>query len=826
MNMTSPKIITPLVSLAALAATAAEPLQSANAVPAAVRDRVGSKADGYELVYAADVPVGTAWGSNGRVDYSFDGRGDRGFDRAAFFMELTSLDGTATNWIWVSMDKYTAGSSTRELSIPVLWDGAPGRYRLSNLDVASNVSGVSTGAHSTGVAELWDSDYYAGRGDASFGGSDGDVYDWNDWWNTANLNKPAGEYGQHGCFQFFATSDDLTTGETLFAINHWGAGFAAMDVGIGRCPSSDPAHFDWSYENNAGQYGTRRIYAFARPVSTDIPSDVTDKVGDSANGYKLLYRIDLESSMTVNNGNYGDMTVNTVTYNRIHGVNNSKALSQFAYSRVAYCLELVAKDTHATNWVWTAFDWQDDNFAKIDIPTVAGGSMAMRVANLEVKSNVGGIATGSSIATGNIEFTPYNYWTPNGNYGDDNKIPGASEDTCDFGDLFYADGHYGCMPVHNYGAAQTIWAVNTFNGGSNDNPEIGIGIGNNSSNVGFPDWTNTTTGNLYEKMTLYVMIQPMMDALVAVVAKNRRQVCVSFAGEASTPLASWFAVDGTTPSTARVSTIDSRDVILDLDAELDATVSHTVAVRIPGCAEKVIVCQPVRALPACLASVSEAQGYVLVNDLAIQAVEPWYSTKGVDYIVDESRFSNVKYDRVAYLLELKSRNQEDYRWVWVSMDKFTDDLTKIGVPTVRNDGLIQTLVANLHVEAGVTSGDLPVKTGNWADGNIEFSPFNYAADPTMNLDGGSGAFDFDDKLDRDSSGNAGYACMQVHNYRERETVFAFNHYNWDATPGVTIGNAAGVDTDGTWLANAGDFEILNLRVFVRPKNRGVVIIVH
>ena len=172
---------------------------------------------------------------------------------------------------------------------------------------------------------------------------------------------------------------------------------------------------------------------------------------------------------------------------------------------------------------------------------------------------------------------------------------------------------------------------------------------------------------------------------------------------------------------------------------------------------------------------------------------------------------------MGYLIELKTKDQNDYRWVWVSMDKFTDDLAKIAVPTVENDGLFQKLVSNLHVEAGSVSGVAPVKTGDWADGNIEFTPFNYDSARKFNFDGSvSGVYDYDDTLSR--QGGAGYGCMQVHNYREKETVFAFNNFNLtnNGAPDVTIGNAPGADTDGTFLHNAGSFEIANMRVFVRP----------
>ena len=791
------------------------------AVPGEISARIGTKADGYELVYAADIPVFQDWCLNEGASYFIDDRADRSFDRVAYYMELVSTDGTTTNWVWMSCDKFTDGRSTRELSIPVGGDGAPGRYRLSNLDVASNVEGVTNGTCTTGVAELWSSVYYNSRQDDSWGGS-GSVCDWNDWWSDGDRNR----FDGYGCFQFFATSDDLTTGETLFAVNGWGKGLGGvMDVGIGTCPNEN--NIDWTWAANAASYGARRIYAFVRPVSTAVPSEVVSKVGESADGYELLYRIDLESSMTVNNGDCGSMTVNTETYNRIHGVNNATALAQYGYSRVAYCLELVDANSHETNWVWTAFDWQGDSFAKIDIPTAEGGNTAMMVNNLEVKSNVSGIATGSDIATGNIEFTPYNYWTTDANYEgqNPNKVPGASESTCDFGDQFWPYGHFGCMQVHNYGAQQTIWALNHFNGGSdNGQTEIAVGIGNNTSlpdtshdNMIHPDWTNVETGHLYEKMTLYVMIQayPKLNPQLAVVSQNRRQVCVTCLNEVGIVQPTWFSVDGVSPSAACVSSSDPRDVILDFGTALSGSGAHTVRISVPGAAARELTCASPRALPDCLASVEEASGYLLVNDLAIQTVAPWYSANGVDYIVDEPRFKNIPFDRVGYLVELKSNGQDDYRWVWVSMDKFTDDIAKIAVPTIKNDGLLQKLVSNLHVEAGSASGVAPVHTGTWADGNIEFTPFNYEPYRTQFTDSPEGyVFDYDDTLPRQDS--AGYACMQVHNYRERETIFAFNRYNGGDEPYVMIGNAPGDHPDGTFLSNAQSFEIVNLRVFVRP----------
>ena len=98
------------------------------------------------------------------------------------------------------------------------------------------------------------------------------------------------------------------------------------------------------------------------------------------------------------------------------------------------------------------------------------------VTNLDVKSNVEGVVTGTGIGTGLIEFSPWDYGA-----GNKRDVPNARGDKYDFGDDLYPKvGAYACMQVHNYAAeladgsvGQVIWALTKFNGQG-----IGIGIGN------------------------------------------------------------------------------------------------------------------------------------------------------------------------------------------------------------------------------------------------------------------------------------------------------------------------------------------------------------
>ena len=125
-------------------------------------------------------------------------------------------------------------------------------------------------------------------------------------------------------------------------------------------------------------------------------------------------------------------------------------------------------------------------------PTTGPGA----VVNMDVASNVAGIVTGNNIATGNVEFWGTNY-AQNNAY----NVPGANNNTFDFGDQA-TTGNYGSMQISNYGAGQTLLAINNWggNGGSN----IDIGIGNQPVNN--PDWTFANNAGNYTLKNLIVLV--------------------------------------------------------------------------------------------------------------------------------------------------------------------------------------------------------------------------------------------------------------------------------------------------------------------------------
>ncbi|HEY1174349.1 MAG TPA: sialate O-acetylesterase [Verrucomicrobiae bacterium] len=201
----------------------------------------------------------------------------------------------------------------------------------------------------------------------------------------------------------------------------------------------------------------------------------------------------------------------------------------------------------------------------------------------------------------------------------------------------------------------------------------------------------------------------------------------------------------------------------------------------------------------------EASGYKLVYDLDLGKLGA-----NIKYDVDNSASLKGEFDRVAYFIEL--RGPQGVNYSYVSMDAFTTDIKKIGIPTVASGAKFQTLVKNANVISNVK--DIP--NGTFAgDCNIEFWPNNYGPANTGKVVGASdAAFDTGDMIDALVDG---YGSMQVHNFKAKQTIFAIN--NWKAAAGanIGIGNSTGETKDWTFVANANTYSQKRLRVLVRMK---------
>ena len=144
------------------------------------------------------------------------------------------------------------------------------------------------------------------------------------------------------------------------------------------------------------------------------------------------------------------------------------------------------------------------------------------------------------------------------------------------------------------------------------------------------------------------------------------------------------------------------------------------------------------------------------------------------------------------------------------MDAFTKDAKKLGIPHARSGIHHQTKVANLTVRSNIEG--IPT-LDNSDGGNIEFWPVNYGNPNGLNLPGANGSkYDFDDKPAADGS----YGCMQVHSWKNRMTLFAYNNFNGGAACDIGIGNnTAGEHPDYTFMGNGGQYEVRRLTVLVK-----------
>jgi sialate O-acetylesterase len=207
--------------------------------------------------------------------------------------------------------------------------------------------------------------------------------------------------------------------------------------------------------------------------------------------------------------------------------------------------------------------------------------------------------------------------------------------------------------------------------------------------------------------------------------------------------------------------------------------------------------------------VPEAKDYQLVYDLDLAKLGPV-----ITYDTDNHRKITRAFDRIAYCLELQDDSGEA-QYLYVSMDAFTDDPGKIGIPAVATSAHFQQNVANMNVYSNVRT----IVTGNGiSGGNIEFWPGNYGQNNVANVPNASSTvYDFGDEP---VAPEDGYGSMQVHNHDARQTLFAIN--NWKSGPGADIGignqpDRPNSNPDWTFAANAHTYTAKRLRVLVHLK---------
>ena len=768
-------------------------------LPPEITTNVGSLANGYRLIYTLDIPLKGFFNSTNNPYRFFQGYVTNTFDRVAYYMELVKANNT-TQYVWTSMDAFTPYLS--KIGVPTTASKAFFQRSVSNLDVKSNVAGVTNNTGMVGNLEFWPLNYSA-TNYAGVAGASNVTYDFGD----------RADPGGYGSMQVHNT----TYGHTVFAMNNWGSDNNTLDLGIGNCPAPANGGVDWTFSNNSGTYTRRLMHVLIRPgagTTNGLPSEVAANVPAAA-GYQLVYSI---TNLPVN----ASFNTNSPAYYAVNGYTNT-----LAFSRIAYYLELQKTGDASPQFVWTSMDAFTTDARKIGVPT-NNCVFQQLVTGLDVFSNVAGISNGTGIATGNIEFWPSSY-----NGSNALNIPGASGTAFDFGDGGAGNSTgYGSMQVHNYGATQTLFAVNNFN----NNALLCVGIGNQPT--GNPDWTHAYNAAAYNlRRVLHVLVLPGGDPNAAdtvrptllratgTIALNR--VTVSFSETLADTAAkvSNIALNNGVSVTAARLLPTKRDILLTTTAQT-AGQAYTVTVTgvrdrstagnliLPG--STIAFTAPAQApTPPVLTNVAETAAYTLIHQLAITNVSMY--TSGANYTVDESLYQTQTFDRVAYCLELVTNGVS--KWVYVSMDAFTTDLSKIGLPTADRNAVYQQYVSNLNVYAYSSDGNVAVTTGvAIAAGNIEFWASNYGNANSKAIPNSSATlYDFGD--DRGNNTGAGHGCMQVHNFAASNTIFAVNHFGTSGNVlSLGIGNnptPGATDPDWTFTYNAPTYSVKNLYVLVR-----------
>ncbi len=206
--------------------------------------------------------------------------------------------------------------------------------------------------------------------------------------------------------------------------------------------------------------------------------------------------------------------------------------------------------------------------------------------------------------------------------------------------------------------------------------------------------------------------------------------------------------------------------------------------------------------------IPEAKNFKLVYALDPSRPVLTNGKKSITYKVNKSReiIGNVK--KIGYALIL---NGKDY--VFVTMDPFTKDLKKIGVPVKASGARFQLKINNMTVKSNVAG----VKNGTFATGgNIEFWDCNYQPSNAAKIPGASGTtYDFGDRYDGNRS--PGYGCMQVHNYSAKQTVFAFNNFSVGHNCDLGIGNSPKGNPDWTFSQSASKCKSAMLYILVETE---------
>jgi hypothetical protein len=266
-------IVTIVTTVSATAAALTAVVAPASAAPDASTS-CDAAATGFTPVLQLDLPERANY-LNTTPPYSLDRTADVGsnFDRVGYCLELNGPDGP--QWVWTAMEPFT--NDARRLGLPT-HPGELVRQRVGDLDVQSNVPGVTNGPGQTGYLEMWPNQYQESAS-TQVANASPITYDVDD-----NPTPTLG-YGSFQVSQIGATRPSNLAAKQVFSVNTFTESTnSVLSLGIGTNLAGQP---DWTFANNASRYTQRKLTAFVRPsvvALTESPQDMQLVPRDSTGG--------------------------------------------------------------------------------------------------------------------------------------------------------------------------------------------------------------------------------------------------------------------------------------------------------------------------------------------------------------------------------------------------------------------------------------------------------------------------------------------------------------------------------------------------------------
>ena len=715
----------------------------------------------FSLLYEKSIPVNSPNWNGTVVPYDVNNAAgiSQSFDRVAYYWELQKPGG-GYDWIWVAVDPIV--TNVTKLGIPNTNSGAFFQQNVSNMTVSSNVPGIVTGTLiATGNIEFWPSNYTANN-DAGVPNASSSVFDFGD----GGANTGAG-YGSMQIHNYGAR-------QTLFAYNNWG-NTSASDLGIGN-QAGGSGNPDWTFANNAGNYTARTLQVFVRevPLAVHTPNALAAN-NDAYDATNLLA-----------NGSF-ELGSNPGGVRPVAGGDNATIQSWQVTGKPSDTLNYV-------NGFWQTFngsrsiDFASSNVAalKQTIATVAGQNYLVRFDmggdNMRGQSAKSLRVTLTDPVNGNAQLAQQTFSFTNGL-------------TINF--------------------ANMDWQTQT----------LAFVAASNSTTVAFDNPSAPASPLNGAVLDNVVVTRKLAIATTAVLSAAAPGVLGNDRAPAAGETLDVTQLNGSTNLTG--TSTQGATVTLNADGSFRFDPSTSAALQALGVGATMtdtfqytasVTGIATGGSGSVFANVPEAAGYALAYQLQIPNT-PNFNSAAIPYTVNNAASINYPFDRIAYYLELN--NGSGLQYAYVSMDAFTSDPAKIGVPNVASGEFYQQNVNNINVVSNMAG----IATGRGlGGGNLEFWPSNYTQAnsngvPNASSASGNGGYDFGDG---GASTAAGYGSMQIHNHfvtpTTGQTIIAYNNWNGAGPSDLGIGNQAGGSgaPDWTFAGNANTYTVKTLQILVHP----------